>query len=239
MSTPDFQYDAADDRGLPRGERLSSPRREPGLVSAAAAATFGTVVRGYLRLYHRLDIKGREHLPREGAYVMVANHASHLDALCLLSALPPLRRAEAFPVAAGDTFFDNGAKSLLAALCLNAVPIWRGRAGRHALDDLRHKLTRPTCTLLVFPEGTRTRTGEIGRFKPGLGMLLGESRVPVVPCGIVGAFEALPPGTHLPRPARLRVRIGQPIDSGDFDNNRAGWEALAQRLEEAVKATLL
>lgn len=231
----DFRYDAADDTGLSRGERMSSPRREPGLMSAVAAVGVGMLVRAYLRLVHRLHIDGRDRLPCEGAYVIVANHASHLDVLCLLSALPRGRRAAAFPVAAGDTFFDTGAKSLLAALCLNAVPIGRGRVGRHALDDLRHKLTRPGTTLLIFPEGTRSRTGDMGRFKPGLGMLIGGTGVPIVPCGIIGAFEACPPGATLPRPKRVRVRVGQPIDSSNFAADREGWQAMAQALEAQVR----
>ena len=64
------------------------------------------VLRGWLKFYHRLEITGRENLPKEGSFVMVANHASHLDTLCLLAAITLRKLHRAFPAAAQDYFLS-------------------------------------------------------------------------------------------------------------------------------------
>ena len=231
----EFQYDPADDSGMTTGERWSSPRREPGLVSRSVGRVARLGVLGYLKLYHGLTVTGRERFPVDRPCVVVANHSSHLDVLCLVAALPVSRRADAFPVAAGDTFFTTAGRTLFAALALNAVPLWRRKATRHGLDDLRAKLRRPNCTLIVFPEGTRSRDGAIGSFKPGLGMVVAETDAVVVPCGLSGCHGALPPGRRFPRRCKLGVRVGEAIDRSDLSNDREGWEALARRSESAVR----
>ena len=96
-------------------------------------------------------------------------------------------------------------------MMLNALPMWRKRCGSHGMAELRSRLVEEPAIYLLFPEGTRTRTGEIGSFKPGLGMLLGGADVPVIPCHLNGAFEALPPGTRWPKPKKLTLRMGAPL----------------------------
>ena len=71
--------------------------------------------------------------------------------------------------------------------------MWRKNCGPHALADLRRKLQEEKAIFIIFPEGGRSRTGSMMPFKHGLGMLVAETNVPVVPCGLVGTFEALPP----------------------------------------------
>src|SRR3954470_886298 len=104
----------------PQNERGESP-----VVVRALRALFALPLRIYLRTYHRLTIEGRHHLPRTGSFVMVANHASHLDALCLLAALPLSRLEHAFSAAAQDYFFVNRSRGALAAIFANAVPFGR------------------------------------------------------------------------------------------------------------------
>src|SRR5919106_423405 len=95
-------------------------------------------------------------------------------------------------------------------LVLNALPMWRKNCGPHALADLRRKLQEEKATFIIFPEGGRSRDGSMKPFKHGLGMLVAETNVPVVPCGLVGAFEALPPDRKLPRPVAIKLVIGHP-----------------------------
>src|SRR5437899_647931 len=85
----------------------------------------GLLLRGWLRCYHRLTIVGRENLPLDRSFVMVANHASHLDTLCLLSALPLSKLHCAFPAAAQDYFFVQVPRLFLAAVVVNALPFDR------------------------------------------------------------------------------------------------------------------
>ncbi len=193
------------------------------------------LVRTYLRTAHRLIVIGRERLPTTGSFVVVANHSSHLDALVLASQLSRSMRDHVFPIAAGDTFFKTPFSSAFAAAALNALPVWRRSAGRHALDELRQRLGDEECVFILFPEGTRSRDGSLGAFKAGVGGLLAASNVPVVPCHLDGTFEALPPDRRLPRPVKIRLRIGNALRFADVSNDRVGWETVAERLRNAVR----
>ena len=231
----DWQLKPARDIGLPLGGQLTSVRREAGLFNAITHLTWFSATLVYLRLYHRLTIEGRENLPKGGSFVMAANHASHLDALVLASAVNWRMQSRVFPVAAGDTFFSTRLSGILSALLINALPMWRRQACSHGLTDLRQRLTQDRCVFIVFPEGTRSRTGDIGTFRAGVGMLVAGTEVPVVPCRLVGTFEAFPFNKRWPRPRKLRLRIGEPIGFSELASDREGWEQTAKRVEEAVR----
>ncbi len=231
----DWKYDPAHDLGLPRHERERSLRREAGLVSVLASFVWGNLSRVYLRLYHGLEIEGRENLPVP-PFIMVANHTSHLDAIVLAAVVPQRWLGHVFPIAAGDTFFEKPLVSTFAASCLNALPIWRQRCGGHSLEELRKRLIAERCVYILFPEGTRTRTGEIGSFKPGIGKIVCGSAVPVVPCHLEGTWQALPPHRRFPHPARIHLRIGEPLRLEEIPNDRTGWAETATRLQSAVLA---
>src|SRR6185369_11630490 len=189
---PDWSYKPAADAGLPLGERARSLRRESGLIETIGHVCWWSVVRVYLRLWHRLSLRGLEHVPREPPFVLVANHSSHLDALALGAPLPWRLRDRLFPIAAGDTFFEVPAVSLLAAGLINALSLWREKCGPKALLELRRRLVEEPCAYILFPEGTRSRDGTMAGFKAGMGMIVAGTEAPVVPCYIEGAFAALP-----------------------------------------------
>src|SRR4051794_5880668 len=102
-----WKLEPARDLGLPMRERWRSLRRESGLVEAGFQAAWWALVHGYLSAGHRLRFLGRENLPAEPPFVLIANHVSHLDALVLTCSLNWRLRDRAFPIAAGDTFFDK------------------------------------------------------------------------------------------------------------------------------------
>jgi 1-acyl-sn-glycerol-3-phosphate acyltransferase len=231
----DWKFQPAGDQQLKPGESMKSVRREVGLIGATTQLGWRILSRLYLRGYHRLTVHGMEHLPEKPPFVMVANHSSHLDALTLAAALPWKLLRFAFPIAAGDTFFVTKATTVFAAMMLNALPMWRKKCGAHAMGELQARLLEGPAIYLLFPEGTRTRTGEMGPFKPGLGMLLGGADIPVVPCYLDGAFAALPPGGKWPKPHPLTLRIGPPLGFGSLPNDRTGWRTIAEQLEEAVR----
>ncbi len=183
-------------------------------------------MRAYLRIVHRFVILGRDRLPQDAPFVMVANHSSHLDAIALCAPLPLRLRARVFPLAAADTFFQTPRASLFAAHALNALPVFRDSGGKHAFDDLRERLTAEPCGYILFPEGTRTRTGEMTTFKPGLGVLVAGTSVPVIPCHLEGAFAAWPAGQRIPRPRRLRLTIGEALHFEDQPHDLDGWRAV-------------
>ncbi|MBX3388297.1 MAG: 1-acyl-sn-glycerol-3-phosphate acyltransferase [Phycisphaeraceae bacterium] len=235
----DWTYDKAADLGLAPGARMRSVKREPGLVSLAGHYATTALLRLYFFAYHRLEVRGRQFLPRRVPFVLISNHSSHLDALALSVSLPIRARFDTFPVAAGDVFFRNSASSLFASLFLNALPLYRKGVTSHALEDLRARLSEGHCGLILFPEGTRSRTGEMTGFKAGLGMMIAGSNIPVVPCHFYGAVDALPPGKWLPRPRRLVLLIGPALTFQDASNDRSGWTSVAARCEEAVRALKL
>ena len=232
----DWQYKPAGDLGLKHEERLRSLRREAGLIGSLTQSAWRAAVRAYLRGYHRLRVEGAEHLPARPSFVMVANHSSHLDAITLAAALPWGLRRFAFPIAAGDVFFETPAVAFFSAMMLNALPMWRKSCGPHAMQQLRERLISEPTIYVLFPEGTRSRDGNLGRFKPGLGMIVAGADVPVVPCYLHGAHAACPPDRKLPRPLPLHLRIGAPLTFTEVKNERAGWQEIAGRLEVAVSA---
>ena len=89
-------------------ERLCRFPRKPDKLVYAVRSLAALGIRAWLNVYHRMEVIGREHLPAEGSYVLVANHGSHLDALSLLAALPLNKVHRAFPAAAADGCAGHG-----------------------------------------------------------------------------------------------------------------------------------
>lgn len=230
-----WQYEPARDHGMPLRESFRSLRREDGLVAVATHLLWWTLVHLYLAVVHRARIRGNENLPRKAPFVMIANHSSHLDVLLLASSLPLRLRSVAVPVAAGDTFFDTRAKSVFSAMALNALPLWRRSGAVHALRELRERITNSMQVLILFPEGTRSRDGQMGEFKPGIGMVVAGTHVPVVPCYLKGCYEALPPHRGFPRLKPISVHIGEPLLFSATPNTRDGWTEVAERCRAAVE----
>lgn len=232
----EFRLQPAADHGLSLRQRMSSIRRESGLLSSIGHRCWWGAMRVYLRLWHRLRVEGREHLPAQAPFVVIGNHASHLDAMVMASQVPARLRDRVHPVAAGDVFFEVPAKAAFAAFFVNCLPIWRHSAGRHALEELAARLVDGPCVYILFPEGRRSPDGSLLPFREGLGMLVAGRPVPVVPCWIEGAHAALPRGTWLPRPTRIRLRIGAPLRFDDLPNRRPGWTEVGARCRAAVQA---
>ncbi len=212
-----WHYEPAQDLEEPLMQRLRRFPREPDMLTYVLRSATAVVLRASLRIYHRLRVDGMENLPAVGSFVLVANHSSHLDALCLLSAVPLRRLHQTFPAAAADYFFVNLPRIALAVLVVNALPFDRQSHARQSIDLCRQLLARPGNVLIIFPEGTRSESGRVGTFRPGIAMLLAGSNVPVVPCYLSGARKrcpkALAPPAHTD-PAHDRqaaqLRIGSP-----------------------------
>lgn len=167
-----------------------------------------------------VTVIGRERISGlRGAFVVVANHASHLDAPLVMGALPRRLARYIAAGAAGDYFFDVRWRRGLTALFFNAFPVdrrGRGDGGARAgsARDVKAKaLLDGGIPLLIFPEGTRSRTGDIGTFKPGAAALAAACDVPCVPAALIGVHHAHPRGTNWPKPGRLPVGVvfGEPV----------------------------
>jgi 1-acyl-sn-glycerol-3-phosphate acyltransferase len=233
-TTTAWQYEPASDLDKSLVERLRQFPREPDITIYALRSLMALVLRGWLRIFHRLEIIGRENLPVQGSFVMVANHASHLDTFCLLAAMPLQKLHRVFPAAAQDYFFVSAPRLAIAAVVVNALPFGRQKHIRQSLDACRALLANPGNVLILFPEGTRTATGQMGEFKPGIGLLVAGSELPVVPCHLTGGFEAWPKCRRIPRPRKLVLRIGQPQRFPGLATDKESAEHICAELQQAV-----
>jgi 1-acyl-sn-glycerol-3-phosphate acyltransferase len=236
MSVQAWSYRPSPDLGRPLAQRLLGAPRSPDLLLYSLRTCGTCLIRTWLSTCFRFRVRGRENLPAGGeSFVMVANHSSHLDALCLLAALPMNRIHTAYPAAAADYFFRNVPLGALSGLFINAMPFSRKGKVRQTLDACRQILAGEGNVLILFPEGTRTISGAMGRFKGGVGELVAGTPVPVVPCYLDGAFDAWPKGRIIPLPRRLTLRIGRPMSFAHLARNRANCERIAADLEQAVR----
>jgi hypothetical protein len=120
-----WKYHPSPGIDTPVSESLRSFPREPGMLAYAVRSFATLLLRVWMRTYHRLRIDGRDKLPASGSYVLVCNHTSHLDTLCLLSSVPLRSIHHCFPAAAADYFFSSVPRSAVSAILINALPFDR------------------------------------------------------------------------------------------------------------------
>ena len=169
----------------------------------------------YLKVWHRLRVEGREHLPREGGVLIASNHQSFVDIPLVAVATSP--RHVAF--VARSTLASSRLVMFLMRQS-GSIFVRQGTADRAALEDMIAHLEQGDC-VAVFPEGTRTHDGSLGPFRPGAAVAARRAGVPVVPLAISGAFEAWPRERLFPRPRRITVRFGPPLPPGEDTLERA------------------
>jgi 1-acyl-sn-glycerol-3-phosphate acyltransferase len=216
-------------------ERLRNFPREPDMLVSGLRSSVALIIRAWLRIYHRFEVTGREHLSRDESFVLVANHCSHLDTLCLLSALPLRKLHRAFPAAAADYFFQNVPRTWVAAVVVNALPFARQVNIRHSMTVCGELLSNRGNILIIFPEGTRSTTGETQPFKGGIGALVAGRDIKVLPCYLRGAFRAWPKGSSFPRPRKIHLMIGPPRSYVACSSEKASVRAIADELRDAVR----
>lgn len=169
---------------------------------------------------------GVANVPPTGGCLLVCNHQSLLDPVFVAIHLP----REVSYMAKIELFAIPGFSRLIRAL--NAFPVRRGQADTAAIRETIQRL-RAGAALTLFPEGTRTKTGDIGPIQPGIAMIVRRARVPVVPVAIDGAFGAWPAGHRLPRPHPVRIMYGRPMDLADL-----APAAVVERIGQSLRAML-
>lgn len=174
------------------------------------------LTRPVIRSLVRAHVEGEENVEGlEGAFIVVPNHTSHLDAPILFTLLPNHITEHLATGAAADYFYRRKVISALTSLFFNTYPIVRkGKAsttgGRAA--GMTRRLLAAGVPILIFPEGTRSRDGNIGPLKPGAAALALAHGIPLVPVAISGGHEAMPVGARFPkRGSELSLYIGKPL----------------------------
>jgi 1-acyl-sn-glycerol-3-phosphate acyltransferase len=191
--------------------RVERSARGQLIVHARPAYRLGrTLLVGYLGLWHRFRAEGVENLPARDGVLIVANHQSFLDIPILAVGAPRHVAFVARSTLARSRFLDWLMRES------GCVLIRQNSPDRAALESMIGHLEQGDC-VAVFPEGTRTRDGAMGKFRAGAAVAARRSGAPIVPAAIFGAFEALPRKRVIPRPVRVRVRFGPPIPSEGHD----------------------
>lgn len=162
----------------------------------------------FANMFWKFRVFGLENLPREGGMLLASNHQSFLDPVLVAMVLP-----REMHFMARRTLFRNPVFRAII-VSYNAFAIERDTADVKGVKTAIARLEAGNI-LLVFPEGTRTENGEIGRMKPGIGMLAERAAVPIVPVLIQGAYEALGKGRRIPRPGRISLVFGKPLPPSD------------------------
>jgi len=171
------------------------------------------------RLGFRLSVKGREHVPKSGAFIAACNHVAYFDPVIVACALKRevcfLARAELF-----EQFF---VKDLIKRL--NAFPIRRGERDISSIKTCISILAERAMPLLLFPEGTRSTTGRLGEPRRGIAFIAAQTRVPILPVYIENSNHL---GECLKLRKRLRVRIGKPLEPADYAHLLTGREGYGE-----------
>ncbi|HUF26071.1 MAG TPA: AMP-binding protein [Gemmatimonadaceae bacterium] len=199
--------------------------RVPSIVRTAGSIGLDALQRVFYRAVLDASYEGREHVPAHTNFILAANHASHLDMGLAKMALGDQGR-DLIAVAAADYFFDNKYKRAYVENFTNLVPLERSGSMRQSLRQVLDLLARG-YNVLIFPEGTRTPTGQMIDFKPSVGYLALEARVGILPAFIEGTFDALPKGSALLKARKVGVRIGQFLPIEELERMTAGMPASA------------
>lgn len=155
-------------------------------------------------LLFRYQARGLEHVPSTGPALLLVNHQSYLDPLLL--GLPMKRPVS---MLARKNLFEIPLLGRIVKT-LYGLPIDRESPGTGAIREILHRLDHGFL-IAIFPEGTRSSGIKLGPIRPGFISILRRAEVPVIPVGIAGADRAMPRGSMLPRPRRLRVVFGEPV----------------------------
>lgn len=158
----------------------------------------------------KVEVRGRENIDKNTSYIFVCNHQGAFDIWAIYGYLNHnfkwLMKKSLEKIAfvgyacrrSGHVFVDSNS--------LQSI--------RQTIDEARHQL-KDGMSLVIFPEGTRTKTGDLGDFKRGAFMLAGEFKLPVVPMSISGAYDIMPKDSYLPNSGKIILTIHKPIEPGE------------------------
>ena len=179
-----------------------------------------------------IKVTGKENVDPKQSYVFVANHQSFLDVFAVYGWLPnnfkwlmkkEIRKVPFVGTAcavAGHIFVDRS----------------NPRAALQSMDHIKKELVDGISTV-IFPEGTRTKTGEMGRFKQGAFKIAMDMGLPVVPLSLNGFFKAMPSGQAFANPrARVSLHIGKPIDISQFNDINEAMEYLREQIASGLQS---
>jgi 1-acyl-sn-glycerol-3-phosphate acyltransferase len=205
------------------------------------ATSFEAFCRTMFKFYCPLTVTGSDHLP-EPPFIICSNHASHLDSTMLMAASGlPFKKIGL--IAAKDYFFDQSHRFYLHYM-MNLVPIARGTGSRALKDTIlacSSFLDQGGLALIIYPEGTRSLTGKIAKFKEGAAMIAHDLDIPLVPACVVGSHDSLGKGSYFLRPKKLAVHFGRSFKVADWlsfdehNDRKATFNAYREAMAEVER----
>jgi long-chain acyl-CoA synthetase len=194
-------------KGRARDEKIDVP-------GGLAKAVRDTLLVGQMGFYERgmkVSVSGEQHVPHNRQTIVAANHASHLDMGLIKYALGSYGR-DIVALAAKDYFFEGKWRRTYFENFTNLRPLDRADNPREAMREASNLIERGE-TVLLFPEGTRTTTGEMGDFRPAVAYLALKHGVDILPVHVEGTYRSMPRGAFVPKNRKLAVHIGAPISA--------------------------
>lgn len=189
-----------------------------------------TVSKLVAKLYFRCRIEGKHHIPPNGPTLICANHVSYVDPPLVGSSWPrPIQYL------ARATLFRGFGAWLYPRL--NCIPVDQKNPSSAALKTCIRAL-KEQKEVIMFPEGARSVNGDLGEAQSGVGLIIAKTKPVVVPVHIEGAHKAFPRGSFFPKPVKITLRFGTPIDytSRQLESGKQAYQAIATEVMQAIAA---
>ena len=174
-----------------------------------------------LQPFIRLEVTGKENIPKKGGFILASNHVSLIDPVILGIACPRklnfMAKEELFKIRLFRFWLNNN----------KAFPIKRNKSDISAIKEAIKRLKQG---LLIFPEGKRINDLSILDVKPGIGLLARKASVPILPVAISGAEKALPKGARFIRFAKTRIKFGNPFEIDKNDSNELSAKKIVEKI---------
>lgn len=184
-----------------------------------------------VKLYVK-KVDGLENLPKKGACIIAANHASYMDHM-IIGAYIISHLNRKFHFLAKKEHFDNAFKKTWHDY-IGAIPLDRQKGGKKALK-LAVKALKEGKIIAIHPEGTRSLTGKLQKAKTGVARLALLSKAPVIPIGLIGTFEILPKGKYMPKFKRAVINIGKPMRFPEYYDKKINKRMMIKVTDRIMK----
>jgi len=190
----------------------------------------------FLRALVWPKVVGAENIPASGGAILASNHLSVVDSIYL-----PLMLERPVTFAAKSEYFTGTRlrDRAVGAYLRSTKQLSTDRVGARAAQEMLEAalgLLSAGQLFGIYPEGTRSPDGRLYRGRTGVGFLALHSGVPVIPVAMVGTQRILPPGHKVPRPGRIEIRIGEPLEFAEFRGQPAGARQRRAVTDEVVEA---
>lgn len=191
---------------------------------------FHIIARPWLKSFFKFEIFGAKNLPSKGGVLLMTNHASYFDPIFIGAAvnrnLNYMARATLFKPKIVEKFL----------LSMSAFPVNVGGSDTKAIRRTL-ELLKNGGVLNIFPEGTRSIDGSLGKALPGVGLIAYKTDAPVIPVYLNGTRKVLPKNAKVPKLAKVKIYFGKPIDMEPYRNikpNREIYNEIGEKIMAGI-----